>query len=233
MGSFGWHNPWPFEWGGGTTSIERTYLAMRSAVGKGGSAEDDDGTVEGLWRQSRARGLGAVGTFGERVAVNNFPGLSTDLLPYYEKLLRIVASENETVEERRAEAQALWIRILDAATPIIEAELAAIDPLFTLLDVPNTSADTTQAGRAFEDFTASEPFGGTRKSTDFPNYSTDFIVFVQYAITPPPSAEQERRLTLARKFLNDALPSWVSFRIHVALGFTLDTDLLDLTGLLP
>lgn len=233
MGGFGWVNPFPFEFGGGPTLVESTYRALRAAVGLGGSAEDDENTIDGVWRQARASALAAAFATGERAVVNFFPGHSTDLLPYYEELLGIVPEDEENEPARRREAERRYTAEVDASVPALAADLARIDSRFSVLEVTKAQSIDTLLGRAFEDFAATLPFGGGRKSTGFPNFSTDFVVFVLLdlgsGVDPEPA--EEAILREGQDFLNDALPTWVDFQTSLADGFILDESLLDLTGL--
>jgi len=235
MGSIGWHNPYPFEPGGGETEVELQYNALRGSVGDGGSAEDDNGTVDGVWRQARASGMAQVSGTGQRAALQALPYLATDALEYYESLLFITPDPNETDEERRQAATTRYIERIQATAPDIEADLKAIDPRFSLVSIASGQTETTQHGRAFQDLAGTLPFNGGRQSTIFPNYSTEFVEYVLFALsvgTPPTIAEQ-LLIEQAKRHLDDVLPSWVNFQVFTKLGFILDQDLLDLTGLNP
>lgn len=234
MGGFGWHNPFPLEFGGGATHVETIYAALRSAVGIGGSAEDDE-TIEGIWRQARASGLAAAATTGERAVVNAFPGHATDLLEYYETLLGATPDLADSEIERQLVVETLWTERVRAAVPDIAADLAAIDARFSIVSVSHAEADETILGRMFEDLAGTLPFGGGRHSTLFGNYSTEFIVFVLFDIGSgnTPSTSEQHLIDLAAAHLNKTLPAHVDFQITSGFGFELDLDLLDLTGLNP
>lgn len=232
MGGCGWSNPFPLELGGGATNVERIYRALRSAVGIGGSAEDDDGSIDGLWRQARASGLAAAATTGERALLNAFPSKATDLLEYYEALLGILPVREDDLPGRRALAAQRFTRQVDVAVPQLLADLQRIDPRFSILETPRAQAIETLFGRAFEDYAAAEPFGGGRKSTLFANYSTDFVVWVLFDIGSGvlPGPAEDAALEAAAGLLG-GLPTWVNFQTATADGFILDESLLDLTGL--
>ncbi len=193
MGGCGWANPFPLELGGGATNVERIYLALRSAVGTGGSADDDDGTIDGVWRQARASGLAAAATTGERALVNAFPGKATDLLEYYEDLLLIVPEREGDLPGRRALAEQRFTQQVDVSVPQVTDDLQRIDPRFSVLELPRAQGFETLFGRAFEDYAAAEPFGGGRRSTLFANFSTDFMVWVLFdigsGVLPGPTEE--------------------------------------------
>jgi hypothetical protein len=232
MGGFGWHNPFPIEFGGGETAIETVYLALRANAGKGGAADNEDNTVDGLWRQAKAVGIGAASTFGERAVLQVFPSLATDLLNYYERLFLTTSSPADSTEERRATIARRYRRNPEATVPNVEAELQRIDPRFAVLTINRAKTDTTHPGRAFEDYTASEPFGGGRKSSRLPNYAQDYIWFVLLDIGAgvAPSTADKKALIAANKLLGDMLPAWERFGTTTSVGFVLDVDLLDLTS---
>lgn len=234
MAGFGWHNPFPLEFGGGATHVETIYAAMRSAVGIGGSAADDEG-MEGVWRQARASAIAAAATTGERAVINAFPGHATDLLAYYEDLLGATPELDDSELERQAVVEQLWTERVRAAVPDITADLAAIDERFSILTVPHAQATETLFGRGFEDLAAALPFGGGRRSTLFHNYSTAFVLYVLFDIGGgvAPSTSEQKLIDRAAAHLNKTLPAHMNFQIVAELGFTLDVDLLDLTGLLP
>jgi hypothetical protein len=232
MSGLGWHNPFPLEFGGGETAVERIYYALRSNVGKGGSADDDEGSLDGLWRQSRARGIASVATFGERSALQAFPDRATDLLPYYEQLFLLTNDPATSDHERREAAAVRYTQQIASAIPDIGIALRLIDPRFEVLTTSPDQSDSTLFGRAFEDYAAAEPFGGGRKSTAFPNYSSEFVAYVLLDLGGgiPPTTSERRSMDAAAALLNEVLPAHNSFQIVTHRGFTLDVDLLDLTS---
>ncbi len=232
MGSFGWHNAWPFEWGGGPTLIERHYLTMRKAVGVGGAATEEE-TIEDIWRQRKAIKLAAFDAFAERAFFQWFPNKATDAIPYYEDLLGQVAAPDESEEARRQETAAAFTAEALADNARIQAGLKDVDSRLSTVEQPHSSAGTTFLGRAFE------PFAGTpdwdsgdqaNKSTNFPNFSDDFIVTVLFSVGPVPSLGELDLISRATRFLNTILPAWVGFRIITSTGFILDQSPLDITG---
>ncbi len=234
MAGFGWQNPFPFEFGGGPTQTETIYAAMRSSVGVGGSAVDDEG-IEGLWRQARASGVAAVATTGERAVLQAFPRYATDLLDYYEDLLQAVPEPGDSVVERQAVVEQLWTERVRAALPDIAADLLEIDPRLSIAAFDHAETTDTIHGRAFEDLAAALPFGGGRRSTFFPNYSTEFVVTALFNIGSGivPGLAEQKIIERAKAHLNKVLPATHTFQVLTGVGFILDLDLLDLTGLNP
>ena len=233
MAGFGWRNPFPLELGGGPTLVERIYQGLRAAVGEGGSAQDEDGSIDGVWRQARALGLAAAAAADERAAVNFFPGSATDLLQYYEELLFLVPEDEANLPDRRDAAEQAYTHEVLSSVPAVTEDLQRIDSRFSIIEIPHDEAIETIPARAFEDFAATLPFNGGRKSTRFPNYSTEFVLFVLFDIGSGVDLDPVDALTLRRAvdYLNPALAGWVNFQISTADGFILNESLLDITGL--
>lgn len=233
MGGLGWGNPFPLEFGGDLTNVERIYRAMRAAVGQGGSASDDENTIDGVWRQARAAGLAAAASSGERAVVNAFPDHATDLLPYFEQLFGLIPDDESDLPARRAAARARYVAEIQSAVPQIAADLVAIDPRFSVLDIDHAQSIETILGRAFEDYLGATPFRGGRKSTLFPNFSTEFItdVLLDLGSGNAPSPADDAVMQQAVDYLNTVLATWVNLNVITADGFVLDESLLDITGL--
>jgi hypothetical protein len=231
MGGLGWSNPFPLEFGGDETRLERIYATLRSAVGKGGSAANDTG-IDGLWRQTRANALAQLEAQAERAALQALPDHATDSLPYYERLLLLRADPAASDDERRAAAAQLYALQVASAIPDLSAALAQIDPRFEIIATSFEQSDTTIIGRGFEDYAATEPFGGGRHSTQLPNYSTELVLFVLFDLGGGnlPSPSERRSMQSALGVLNAALPAWNDIVLATHRGFELDVDRLDLTS---
>jgi hypothetical protein len=233
MPALGGGNPLPLQIGGGPSSSEQAYDALRSSVGIGGSGPRD-GIMEG-WRFAKARGLAAA-TMDARVFFQWFPGLATDLLPMYEQLLGVPAGPNDSEQDRRARVDALWTRIVSAVTPDLLARLQEIAPSVTIVAPNGVTARRTVPGRGFEDydpdaFGSSGPAFNIGKQSVFPAYADDYVLYVYYPL-PPGSLTDNQRLTIQRltDVLHESLPAWCQFYIFTQDGgFILDVDLLDLT----
>lgn len=232
MGGFGWHNPMPMTFGGGATRTERTYVTLRSAVGRGGSAQDDSG-IEGLRRKVIARAVASVVSGGERAAMQAFPHLATDLLPYYERIYGLADDPDLTEAERREAAAQLYTLQLAASLPELAASLQAIDPRFSILSIDDSLSIVTVEGRAFEDYDGAEPFGGGRQSTALPNYSTryDVIALLELEDGVTPGIAELRVMQRAARLLHDVLPTDATYHIITHLGFAVGVSLLGFNGL--
>lgn len=232
MAGFGWHNGWPFQWGGGPSDAEAIYRAMRNAVGEGGSGPEDG--IEDSWRQARAIGLAAAGAGNLRATLQAFPQHATDGLPYFEDVLGLPAGPDEHLVERQARAAAAWHSERSGVLPDVLLELQRIDPTFAYLHPEWEKSSTTRHGRFFAPRDGSAPFGFAdgRDSTAWPNESDMFRIIALLPVADPDHGPRVlRKLEQARALLGDALPAWEDFHLVTSTGFNLDSSPLDLTGL--
>lgn len=225
-------NPCPFRVGGGQTPTEKTYQAMKRAVGVGGSARDETG-IDGLWRLSRARGVAAASSATVRACHQFWPLVATDAIPYYARALGLVQETGEADADFAARVYSGWVARIQADVPHLLAQLQTIDSRVSILEPTFTT--TTQHGRAFAPLWAAGETPAWGLSTDCsiaPNYSTDFVLFVQLDVghAGAPTAGEQRIIEQLKGVLLDVLPSWVDFRIVTDTGFILDTSSLDITG---
>jgi hypothetical protein len=243
MAYIGGSNPIPTQVGGGLSLVHAIYKTLRSVVGEGNYAPEDipGETIEGSWRWARALGLAAAFA-DDRAVFQMFPDRCHDMIPVYEEILGITPASDASDESRRAEIVRRWVLATTAVKDDLETELQRIDPLFSIIYAGYDAADTTENGRAFEDYVpgsapADQPaFGGGRKSTIWPNYSSDYVVIVQYNVAAGAlSAAQKRLIEDAKAVLNEVLPSHVSFAItaNPTGGFILDQSLLDFGAFNP
>lgn len=233
MGSFGWHNPFPMQLGGGSTLVERHYNTLRNAVGRGGSAEDAEDSMEAIWRQRKAVTMAALEAWAERAAIEALPSKATDLLDYYERALGVVPRAGQSEEDRRRVVAEKFTRAVSAVTETVELGLQRIDPRFQLAEPPESAIGRVIEGRSFEPFDGTPTYDqdGPQRSTLFPMFSDDFIVTVVFANAGPAPTRQDLQLiSEAQDFLNETLPAWVGFRVLTSIGFILDQSPLDLTG---
>jgi Uncharacterised protein conserved in bacteria (DUF2313) len=216
------------------TREDLVYRALRSAAGKGGAADSEDG-IEALIRRVRSRAIAAVDDMAERAALQAFPDHATDLLPYYERLVGLTDDPDLTLEERQAAAAALYALQMASDIPSIERELSKIDPRFSVVTASHERSITTIAGRAFQDFYETMPFGGGRQSTGLPSFAGKLILRVLLSLGNgvAPNADERRKMKLARRVLHDILPATNDLQIATHRGFTLDVSKLDLTSLTP
>jgi hypothetical protein len=237
MAYIGGSNPIPTQIGGGLSLVHSVYKALRATVGEGNAAPEDipGDTIEGSWRWARALGLAAAFA-DDRAVYQMFPDRCTDMIPVYEEILGITPANDASDEARRAEIVRRWVLSVTAVKSELEAELQEIDPLFSIINAGEILADVTENGRGFEDYAPTNPrasgpaFGGGRRSTEWPNYSSRFVVLVKYNLPPSSlTALQKKRISDAEEVLNTALPSWVSYAIigDNSGGFILDQSLLD------
>jgi hypothetical protein len=210
---------------------ERIYRALRSAVGKGGSAANELG-LEGTWRWVRAKWLAEVSRKSELAAEQAFPDRATEALPYYERLLQITPRDEASIEDRQIAVARAYALQLASDIPDLLRALQQIDARFTLVVPPAHLSVTTQAARAFDGYAGELPMGDGRKSTRFPNYSSDFEVYTVLELGggAVPTTEERDSIAAARRLLHDVLPAHNTFQVATHRGFTLDVDRLDLTS---
>jgi hypothetical protein len=214
-GGFGWHNPWPFEWGGGPTIDETVYESWRDTLGSL-PAKDDTG-IDGLWRQVRSEAIASVLSMSERAMLQAFPQAATDHLPLWEAFLGLQAGD-KTEEQRREAVADRYTRKALADDPHLSADLVAIDSRFSIRPVERDKSTVMVLGR---------PFDATA-----PNYASSDLLTVVLATTERmPDAHDTQSMMRAKDVLQDALPSWVDFGICTRIGFFLDLSPLDVTAL--
>jgi hypothetical protein len=231
--SFGWHNPFPFAFGGGETDDEEIYNALRAAVGIGGSAANEDG-IDGHWRACKAGALATLAGMAERAALQAFPQIATDHLPEIEAELgpELAPRAGATDVERRLDAAAAWTRRLGADGPTLARDLALIDPRATVLEIPHELSFVTTAGKAFEPQDGSLPFGGGRTGTALPNYADEYrttVLFNVGGLVPGPA--DDLVMARLRRLLAAVSPAWQDFAIVTSEGFYLDLSPLDITAM--
>lgn len=231
MAGFGWFNPFPMQFGGDETPIEDVDRTLRSVVGKT-TVSNEEGILA-LWRNSLAYGIGLVSQMNERVALQVFPRLSTDLLPYYERVLQSYLPPVASDEERRTDVGARWTAQAKFLQSDLEAGLQLIDASYSILTPEDDETAVTEWGRWFQDLLGTLPFG-LRESTLFANYSTHFVMTAVFdngggSLSP----EDELVILSGRRLLSAALPAWMLHQVVTSVGFNLDEDPLDYTALSP
>lgn len=234
---FGFQNPFPHELGGGATLDEAIYRALREAVGVGGSASDDSG-AEGGWRWCRARMIASAESALERATLQSFPGVATDHIAVFERLLGISPPTGSVDEARRKAIETQLVGRVEASLVGLRRQVRDIDPRLHVQVVPFDRAGLVYYGRAFQEHgTAairygSGPFSPPSSATRYPAYTTvvRLTLLLDQGGTPPTDAE-EGILQRASRVLRAALPTSVDFRLSVSAGFSLDETPLDLNSL--
>jgi hypothetical protein len=226
---------------GGDARHERIYRAMRSAVGKGGSAVDEANAIESLWRFVRAKAIAEAVELMERAALEAFPDKATWLLPYYERLLLLFAEPDATDDERRAAVTELYTLQIASDIPDLVASLTTLDARFSVTATDPLQSCSTVPGRAFDDYAAAEPFiaddesasPSGRRSTAFPNYSSELtlVTVLELGDGVLPTDAERRTMAKAKRLLGELLPGHNDLVMVTHRGFTLDVSRLDLTGL--
>lgn len=234
MGSFGGSNPFPFELGGGPSSVRQAYESLKQMVGQGGAAADN--TIEGDWRLAKAEGLAAAFAAEERAIFQAFPEVATDFLEVYESIFGIVPPRDAGEEERRVAVSDRYYSLSDATGPSLQTDLDKIDPRLHVEEKDWDNAATTTPGRAFEDYHPSQPdacgppFNLDRGYSILPAYSSAYMVDISFDAIP--TTESLRKIIFrAHDLLDAVLPAWCGFQVRssdsVTPGFILDLSLLD------
>lgn len=209
--------------------------ALERMQGEHGYSKDED-SIEALWRECRAAGHATIESFDERATLQYWPHTATDNVPVFEEILGLDSDPTEALEVRRQEIVPLYTATPEAWHSAITAQLEEIDSRASLLTVPWVQGVTTHAGKLFEAFNpvAGEQFDtvGNRKLTDYPNFSTAAraTVLLDIGAGVEPSSEVIRISEQIVQALDRVLPSELEIRIIYAVGFFLDSSLLDATG---
>jgi hypothetical protein len=177
---------------------------MRSAVGTSASPKDG---LDDLWRQSRAVGKASSQLSVDRAAFQALPIAATDHLAAYERILALASSSGRNEQERRDRVVAAWTSQIVSTPRGIEVDLEAISANFSLVATDHDQADGFQHGRTYPE-RGSE---ATRGTTQYPNFSTDFVVQVAYAVPSGVAAMPANELDDAERLLNSSLPGWVDY----------------------
>lgn len=226
----------PVDLGGDDSPVEKSYKALRSALGDGGTSEDED-SIDALRLISMSIGLAASAAFDERAALQAFPSLAQDALPAYEDILGIVPSVDETDVQRRADASSRWVDVQSSEIPILTATLRALDARFSVLDTPWSTSRVTLMGRAFAPYVpGADPFSrgvsGERTWSDYPNFSDRDIVVAVLDIGAgiPPGSKELSLIRRGEEILADALPAWAEGSVITEVGFFTTSSLTGCAG---
>lgn len=208
MADFGWANSLPLELGGQTSHIENVYNALRNAVGRGGSAKDENG-LEAAWRAAKAIAIATATDAYERAAFQALPEHATEHVPVYERVLGIAPGSDANEEDRRLAVLAAWtVRVL-ANIGTLKRSLQVISPKFDVDELAHEQATVTMLGRMFPSY-GDESLHGVPQ---YPNYSDEFVVRVIYRLEAGEVSIPGMLLQAARRYLNTTLPAWVDFLI--------------------
>lgn len=226
-------NPLPFRPGGGATPSGRAYHQIRRALGTGGTAQSEDG-IDALLRRAEAKGLAAASSAKRRAALQAFPSLATDALPYYERALQRVPAPGESPTARRAIVSALWNRRPRADLPRLLEALQRIDTRVSFPPTHPSWQTVTQFGRVLRPLTEPEPAPGSEPWTVAPNFAHSFklVVLFDVGYAGAMGTEDARIYQELRRALRRLVPSWVDFTLITTTGgFALDVSALGITAM--
>lgn len=207
MADFGWSNSLPSELGGQPAHIANVYAALKSAVGKGGSAQDENG-LEATWRAAKAEVIAASADAYERAVLQALPSHATEHVPVYERVLGIAPGSDQNEEDRRQAVVAAWVGRVLATMTDIERSLQAISPQLTLDELPEDESVVAMFGRMFPAY-GSEAEGVPQ----YPNYSSEFVVRAVYTLQSGETMIPSLIRLAVKRLLNAVLPAWVDFVI--------------------
>ncbi len=223
MGGYGWHNPWPFQYGGGPTATEKVYRSLQGAMGGvEGRAIGPEGGLEDAWRRAKALTIAASERRTESAAMQAFPVAITDHLdPWTERL----GVDPEATDKETRDAIVASVRAqVRADCPAITAALAAFSEHLSLYVTTREESEVGMFGLTLDpDGEAGALFRGA--GTQWPAYSDHFTYRVIWdhvasGLASPPSDLRARLVA----YLNETLPSCVDWTIQQAprTGFFLD-----------
>lgn len=235
MASFGGFGGFPIELGGRPSAEERIYRVLKNSLGTGGTSNDDleVTTIDGLWRFSRAAGLAAIEAVEEAAHWQAWPHTASDMIPEYEDILGILPSASSVTEnERRQTVVERWTSQVVATYPGLSGKVQDVDPRVDLLQPDRERSSYVIEGMNYAQFANPGSFENGRSCTNFPNYSSEFLVTALIDVGEGEAAVGEigRIAGQLEQMLDDVLPAWNDWAVATDLGFTLDTSLLDVTA---
>jgi hypothetical protein len=230
MGGWGRQNPWPFQWGGGQSAFEQTWLSLRGAVGRKNVGAKDT-TIEDAWRESRAAGMVPVITMAERAAIQAFPFAATDHLPVFEDSLAVFRRGSD--HERRVAVSNAFSSAISALIPDIRTRLQAIDTDLDVLTPDDDDEARFQMGQWLRNFDGHEfgLWGEVHNSSQYPGYSTHYILRLLWQNQDADTGPDPANLALVEQYLDETLPAWADFTIITSQGFLIGRSPLGWTGL--
>jgi hypothetical protein len=227
MGGWGGRNPWPLQWGQAPSQFEALWTALRKMLGRDGPGPEDG--LEDGWRQAKVTGLLMAHTMAERAAMQALPQWSTDHIEVYESILNVPRAATD--KERREAITSAWTLELGATVPALTIMLQAIDSGLDIVTVDEDWSTVFQQGKAYAPHSGS-PTYGTLQGSQWPNYSTHFVLKVEWSGLTDGLPDAGKMAEVERA-LNTALPSWVDYTVQNDSGFYLDgysDSYLDLTA---
>lgn len=219
MGGIGWHNGLPFRVGGGETDEELVYVALRRSLGEKGPGPVDG--LEDRWRQCKAIAIATSAAADERAVLQAFPGYATDHLVRWEGELGVDYGGATDTERREAVADAVVAELL-ADVPSLEAGLQAIDARAHVALLAFAAATIVYFGKQFASRLAGAPPFGGMQAAGWPNFASDFVLFVHWTLGPGETTVPELARQEIADYLNRVLPAHVDWQIHTSTGFLLD-----------
>jgi hypothetical protein len=234
MGGFGGLNPYPFQYGGGPTDVEKIWRALRAALGVDLSGKPVAGPEDGLedsWRKAKAKALAAAGAVFERAVLQGFPGVATDYLGEWETILGLPGTEPTDHERRLAAAAAYAFRPRSDCPGLTESVQRIDAALAADASLQWDQFRVAEPGKPFEPLFGFPQYG-LRESSQLPLFSDGF--FVRVRSTEAFIDEDTMRSVL--RHLDDVIPAWCDRDVYAdgpcyADGGADGTSLADMTSI--
>lgn len=243
MSTLGWQASLPLVLGSDLSPPEKAFRFLSKTLGEGATPIDQSG-IEQLRQECIAIGLSCIAEFDERAALQYFPNLAIDAIPWFEKLLNIAPSPNENEQQRREEITRKFVELISSEIPTLQTRLTEIDPRLSVLNISWNESVVVEPGRAFQPYRANNSdtddtfdfnlaADGSQTWTDFPMYSSQDTVIVLFDLGASgvrPSKVDRKTIALVSSILSDALPSFNDFQVITELGFVAGSSLTGFAG---
>lgn len=204
---YGGYSPYPRRFGGGRPRLRIIHDALNAARGTAIDASNPD-TVAWVENMAHARAIcfDGYGT-NDRLALQWDPDRMTDMLPRWERILKIVPSPTATDAERRRVVKRRWQRFIEAAAlhsqivSRLQAELPDVFVAVEYISIDNAVVHVPDA---------SYPWGTV--VAGFPWYST--VAHVLVLLQKPEGYKESDFYAAASKLgpvLDPLLPAWCTW----------------------
>jgi hypothetical protein len=166
------------------------------------------GTIEDLWRVSKAIGLVMVIELPELAVAQTFPMWATVGLSRWEQLLGLPGEGPE--QSRRDAATARETTPVLADIPTLQIELTKISSGLTIVAPNRDTQRVLQSGRAFGSWTDTASFSLV------PMFSDAYVLRILYTFAPGEIVIPDSIRRAVADLLNDRLPIWDTWEFVTA-----------------
>jgi hypothetical protein len=176
------------------------WLALRSVSGNVAAA---DGTIEDLWRKSKAVAIDAAASMVELATTQAFPESATIGIERWETMLGLVPTAEQSDQARRDAILDRMVALQRGDVPALDDALEALLPGTRDRIVDNATSIEAMPGRAFD----LDGAGLTHAL-----YSQRAIHYVDAAFPDGPITDR-KMLSKIEAHMADAIPAWEDFRV--------------------